>query len=217
MQISVAKRKIGENYFSKKFVKRGIKSLEKFGRFSETDSVQDAPAMNEHVMNDAFPEATVSSPSQPKATVPPQESTDADDDFTDNDVIIEIDDSDNEEANMNEFNDSLFWDPSDDTTPRQQSALKSPQSDSVNDRIPPSTAPTTATLNEPTFEDQNPQPESTKPMGRLKGLFSWFRLWVPCTRKGVVEMRQGGQYVDEIQQLFLVMISRSLELWDCQL
>ena len=55
---------------------QGTRPLEKFGKFPEIDFVQDAPAMNEQVMNDPIPEATVSSPSQQKATVPPQESTD---------------------------------------------------------------------------------------------------------------------------------------------
>ena len=42
---------------------KGDKPLEKFGRFSKIDDVQNAPAMNEQVMNDSFPETTVSSPS----------------------------------------------------------------------------------------------------------------------------------------------------------
>ena len=76
---------------------KGDKPLEKFGRFSKIADVQDAPAMNEQVMTDSFPEATgpsssrpeatVSCFSHPKATVPPQESANSDVDIDDDDTV----------------------------------------------------------------------------------------------------------------------------------
>ena len=136
---------------------QGTRPLEKFGIFPEIDFVQQAPSLIDQLMNDPIPEATGSSPSQQTANEPTQESTNTEEAFDEDDIIIDIVDSDTEEANMREFVDSLFWETSEDTTPRQQSELNPPQSDSVNDQIPTSSTPTTTNVNEPIFEDQDEQ------------------------------------------------------------